>query len=231
MKICTKCEKEKDEKDFSKRKEKKNGKIYEYLRSWCKDCLNTKSKQIFKDNITYYIERNRRTLEEHRAFLQSIKDVPCLDCGLKWHYCVMEFDHLPQFTKEFTISRVSQRISRVKLLDEINKCDIICSNCHRIRTYKRKYGENYQYKKNRSKNDLINSFKEKPCLDCDRIYPYYVMDFDHRPDEIKEFNISQWMKEQVKTRERILAEISKCDVVCSNCHRIRSYLNKTWITN
>jgi hypothetical protein len=61
--------------------------------------------------------------------------------------------------------------------------------------------------------------EESPCADCKLNYPYYVMDFDHLSD--KSFNISQ-MYGKVSL-EMLLAEIAKCDIVCSNCHRFRTH--------
>lgn len=231
MKICSKCKQEKSLDCFSERKEKKNGKIYRYKKSWCRECLNLKGREIFRNNIGYYIERNRITLSKHREFLQGVKSVPCKDCNETYHYCVMEFDHLPEFKKEFNISRVSQRVGKQKLLDEINKCDIVCSNCHRIRTYLRKYGVNYIPKRKSTVRDWLVSLKSSPCLDCNKEYPHYVLDFDHRPDEIKLFNIAEWMKQKDKSQDAIQKEIDKCDLLCTNCHRLRSFNNKTWITN
>jgi hypothetical protein len=59
----------------------------------------------------------------------------------------------------------------------------------------------------------------KPCTDCKVSYPTYVMDWDHREGEAKEFNLAKaWSYSDA----RILAEIAKCDLVCANCHRIRT---------
>jgi len=55
----------------------------------------------------------------------------------------MDFDHRDKNLKTGNIgSFVSQAyFKKEKLLEEINKCDLVCSNCHRIRTYKRYHGE------------------------------------------------------------------------------------------
>lgn len=71
----------------------------------------------------------------------------------------------------------------------------------------------------RNKQIIIEA-KSKPCMDCGKSYPYYVMDLDHRPGEIKEFAIARHVLCSV---ERLLAEIAKCDAVCSNCHRVRTF--------
>lgn len=72
---------------------------------------------------------------------------------------------------------------------------------------------------------VVKDAKNRPCQDCGVEYPSYVMDFDHRPDEDKSFNIGAMVSSR-PSMELFLAEIAKCDVVCSNCHRIRTH-NRT----
>jgi hypothetical protein len=67
----------------------------------------------------------------------------------------------------------------------------------------------------------VRRLQEVPCADCGMSYPYYVMDFDHRPGEVKTGHISDLMRS--KGRKAVMAEIAKCDVVCANCHRIRTH--------
>ena len=61
-----------------------------------------------------------------------------MDCGIKYPPYVMDFDHLGD--KEFVISKGVSMHSPIKLLKEIAKCDVVCSNCHRLRTYNRRIG-------------------------------------------------------------------------------------------
>jgi len=70
---------------------------------------------------------------------------------------------------------------------------------------------------------LIRQAKDVPCADCSQRYPHYVMDFDHRTGEKKFFNISVAGGQTRLSWERIAEEIAKCDVVCANCHRIRTH--------
>ena len=73
----------------------------------------------------------------YRNVIQTAKDKPCTDCGINYGYWVMDFDHLGN--KEFTISgKGTTGYSPEKLLTEIAKCDVVCSNCHRTRTHNRK---------------------------------------------------------------------------------------------
>jgi hypothetical protein len=69
-------------------------------------------------------------------------------------------------------------------------------------------------------NALLAAIKlERGCADCGYRKDPRAMDFDHVRGE-KSFNLSQ--SGSIKL-ERILAEVEKCDVVCANCHRIRTF--------
>lgn len=84
---------------------------------------------------------------------------------------------------------------------------------------KQKYVDQAAARKRLLKNE-INAIKNVPCMDCGVKYPPYVMDFDHRPDEKKLGNIAHMINNNQKSK--IFAEIKKCDIVCSNCHRERT---------
>lgn len=60
----------------------------------------------------------------------------CTDCGYSKHPAALDFDHLPEFKKELNVCN-SKSIKQAK--EEIKKCEVVCSNCHRIRTYNRLY--------------------------------------------------------------------------------------------
>ena len=90
-----------------------------------------------RSNPEKFATSQRRYNQKKQAFIDALKDVPCADCGIKYPPYVMDFDHLPQYEKEFTISR-STHITMEALLLEVSKCEIMCSNCHRIRTHERK---------------------------------------------------------------------------------------------
>ena len=75
-----------------------------------------------------------------RELKNSLKEEPCKDCGCCFPPCAMDFDHRPGEKKLSTVSQLSNS-SRVKMLDEIIKCDVVCANCHRVRTQRRLYGK------------------------------------------------------------------------------------------
>lgn len=64
----------------------------------------------------------------------------------------------------------------------------------------------------------LNSEKSFPCMDCKKVYPPYVMDFDHRKPE---FKLGEMWACRSLTWLRL--ERQKCDLVCSNCHRERTF--------
>lgn len=67
-----------------------------------------------------------------------MKDQPCADCGGRFHPVAMHFDHRPGTVKEFDVGWAVRGYSRRRILAEIEKCDLVCANCHAVRTYKRR---------------------------------------------------------------------------------------------
>ena len=75
------------------------------------------------------------------------------------------------------------------------------------------------YRRRQSRKEYLDKLKSKPCADCGKSYPPYVMDFDHvRGSKVEK--ISNMLSSSFKD---ILMEVSKCEVVCANCHRERTY--------
>ena len=79
---------------------------------------------------------SKLTRERIRAYITTyLKANPCVDCG-ETDAIVLEFDHLKD--KDFNISDAARKgVSIKKLKDEIAKCEVRCSNCHRRKTYER----------------------------------------------------------------------------------------------
>lgn len=93
-----------------------------------------------------------------------------------------------------------------------------CLECHKEQKEHRRMAD----KKHRQKRErLVIAFKNKPCADCQGWFDPCQMDFDHRPGEVKLFGIREGItRTDLKT---FLQEIEKCEVVCANCHRLRTY--------
>jgi hypothetical protein len=63
--------------------------------------------------------------------------------------------------------------------------------------------------------------KNRPCADCSEVRPPEAMDFDHLSDD-KVDSISALVSSLCSV-EKLEAEITKCEVVCANCHRVRTW--------
>ena len=108
------------------------------------------------------------------------------------------------------------------------KAQAWCRACHQAyqRNYYREHQAYYadlQARRVRRNRQMLRKAKSVPCADCGQTFPFYVMDFDHRPGEVKAFALANVAGQTRISAERIQAEIAKCDVVCANCHRIRTW--------
>ena len=115
----------------------------EYLRKWRKqnpEKVRAYEKYRDRKNRKNYPEQLRNWRKGVRWLKNSIKNEPCKDCGCCFPPCAMDFDHRPGEKKLGMVSRLSNS-SRVRMIAEIMKCDVVCSNCHRIRTHRRSHGE------------------------------------------------------------------------------------------
>jgi len=107
MKECKKCYCVKEETDFYK----KGNRIHSY----CKSCYN----QYCQER---WIEKKKKAI----SYLGGC----CKKCGYKKYYGALEFHHRDPSEKEFDWNKM-RMISEEKMLNELDKCDLLCSNCHR----------------------------------------------------------------------------------------------------
>ena len=81
----------------------------------------------------------------------------------------------------------------------------------------------------RGRADWLLSLKSgRPCTDCGRIFPPQVMQWDHLPGVPKLGDISNGLNS--RSRDEILDEMAKCELVCTNCHTIRTFQRAGWGT-
>lgn len=181
----------------------------------------------FQQNKNDKIFREKRKLTKQklkadaRMFVDNLKSNPCSHCLKCFPVYVMEYDHIEPSKKSYSISyMVKHGMSITTIKREIEKCILLCANCHRNKTYKeRKPGKDIKTNKLRTRINL--EFKNKPCLDCNIQYNYWQMDFDHLSEKCSE--ISKMIGSGY-AYDRIVTEIKKCDLVCRNCHKIRTNL-------
>lgn len=83
----------------------------------------------------YLREWQQKVRQELYTYKES---KPCVDCGNFYSHYVMQFDHTGT-DKKFTISSHSASYGGKRIFEEIEKCDLVCANCHAIRTYNRRF--------------------------------------------------------------------------------------------
>ena len=129
MKNCHKCQLEKESTEFSKNGSKRDG-----FSDTCKVCHREYNKLHYEKRKSYYVAKAKKSKDNLVDSIRKLKDIPCTDCKQNYPWYVMDFDHLRD--KTFNIGHAFSR-SKEKILEEIAKCEVVCSNCHRARTYKR----------------------------------------------------------------------------------------------
>jgi hypothetical protein len=82
-------------------------------------------------------KNNARYRVEHRRLIRALKSKPCKDCRKKYPYYVMDFDHV-RGRKVANVGSMSGGWSKRAVMKEIAKCEVVCANCHRKRTHRRK---------------------------------------------------------------------------------------------
>jgi len=106
------------------------------VQPYCRDCQSKKAKEHYAANRTYYLAKAVRQREKLKAFIREAKSKPSCDCRVLYPFYVMEFDH--REGKEFNIGGSYSFMGMEAILREIAKCDVVCANCHRERSYQRR---------------------------------------------------------------------------------------------
>jgi hypothetical protein len=104
--------------------------------SYCRSCHNEYQKAYYKKNPRSINESSRRRKKAIRDLIIESKNIPCTDCNIKYPYYVMDFDHLRD--KKFNLSVAASKYRSMESVSkEIIKCEVVCANCHRARTFSR----------------------------------------------------------------------------------------------
>jgi hypothetical protein len=103
----------------------------------CIECRKKESSTWYLKNIDKAKLRSKEGRKRFYTWFYALKDKPCTDCVVKYPYYVMQWDHLPGYEKIGTISNSKVTKNRTKILEEIKKCELVCANCHAVRTWKR----------------------------------------------------------------------------------------------
>ena len=135
MKTCSGCKRRLDASAFYGNKSRSDG-----LSALCRECSRSYDRKRQRGfSVEVVAKRNQLAKvrrERNSKFLAEVCDVPCMDCGNRFPAVCMDFDHV-RGEKKDVVSRLAcaKAASIKRLKEEIAKCDIVCSNCHRIRTH------------------------------------------------------------------------------------------------
>ena len=184
-----------------------------------------KNKEKYRPAKDRWTEENRERMKEWgrqrmadtRAWIAEKKTNPCVDCGNTFPPEAMDFDHV-RGEKIACIGHMHNH-SRERIQTEIDKCDLRCANCHRVKTQERKQnGQQEGTPKYIEFREKMNKYKANPCTDCGDCFPPVAMDFDHvHGEKVKEVS-AMWSW----SFDKVLIELDKCELVCANCHRTRT---------
>ena len=158
----------------------------------------------------------KRRKQRHKTYIAELKTKsPCNACDRNFHHSAMKYWGGTQPLSKmalYCIDRINQ---------EISKRTLYCSNCSNYLTFLANPSRNTNAHWIQEKIDYVRSQKDgSPCTDCGESFHFSSMEFDHRPDEAKTRSLSNMERHSL---ERIKQELLRCDVVCSNCHHIRTW--------
>jgi hypothetical protein len=106
----------------------------------CRRCRSQYHREHYLANRQRYIDqaRDRKqalALERTKYLIEFFESHPCADCG-ELDPVVLEFDH--RADKSFDVGQALSYRRWQSILEEIAKCDVVCANCHRRRTARRR---------------------------------------------------------------------------------------------
>jgi len=131
MKRCGRCGDEKALTEFH-RSERRG------YQAWCMSCRKEYDAAYHQANRERRALQKKRQLQEFVAWYRGLKEgKPCADCGGVFHSAAMQWDHLPGCDKVADLGTLRGKRSRRRVLEEIAKCELVCANCHAVRTFVR----------------------------------------------------------------------------------------------
>lgn len=147
MKKCIKCKIEKPLVDYNKRNTTKDG-----VDTRCRECVNKRRRDNIRQNPNHiaYTKKHRKIRSD---YVSLKKQSGCVRCGYSKCEKALTFHHIDQTTKIDTIANLVSRLAKLEVIEEeIQKCILLCFNCHaELHEEEKDYGVNNKYKKNLEK--------------------------------------------------------------------------------
>jgi len=105
----------------------------------CKECATKLDKNKLKGNLCmkcHYQYMNRYRLEKRQKAIEHLGD-KCADCDKQYPSACYDFHHTDPNKKDDCVSILIRNNRKLEtILNEASKCELLCSNCHRIRHFK-----------------------------------------------------------------------------------------------
>ncbi len=93
-------------------------------------------------NPNRYIKNRHSVYQRNINYVRTLKEEnPCTDCGLHYEYYVMQYDHTSDNKDACVAKLVAHHHSILRIQAEIDKCELVCANCHAERTHQRRMAE------------------------------------------------------------------------------------------
>lgn len=190
---------------------------------WCRECFRT----YFRERGDLHRQQVRATKAQRieraqKHVLDYLTTHPCVDCG-EADFVVLEFDHV-RGKKVNDVSKIAADGNPIATIDrEIAKCDVVCRNCHTIRTLLRKGCDRGRQPRIQTQKPFIRYNLEVVysvlahglCGDC-RLKDPRVLEFDHVGPKRKAVMAMAWEGYGIAA---IIEEITRCEIRCANCHK------------
>jgi hypothetical protein len=126
MKMCSRCKIEKPDTEFNFRYPDKG-----ILQHSCKVCTREQSKKHYNNNVAEYVQRAEDRRKQMAIQLEQFKQtLVCSRCGENDHVC-LDFHHVDPTKKDINVSKLTTCGSWKRIMKEIDKCVVVCANCHR----------------------------------------------------------------------------------------------------
>lgn len=129
-KVCSKCKQSKEAipENFNRRSNQKDG-----LNYYCRECDHAKGKKFYDGHKAQIYEKEKRLKKAKRQWWVEFKqDLYCKECGESRWQCIT-FHHRDPKSKSFALGdAINRNLRKESILEEIEKCDVLCANCHMV---------------------------------------------------------------------------------------------------
>lgn len=199
-------------------------------------CTKCGEKAVLNSDGTYQrycdncAEKNKLRNKSRKKEAVKYKGGECMHCGYKKSIVAMDFHHIDpsQKDKNWYLLRVK---SLERLKNELDKCDLLCKNCHFTVHHKRKKTNRVSKRREFKKLACLDYKNTIECTKCHKTGVLDIFQFHHTHSKDPNFkNFFSWLEWSVpvnwkieyektgKLPERIQTELDKCVVLCANCH-------------